>query len=356
MKTRVLHISETFAGGVYLYIKDICKYTEENENVENFVIYSGKRKGTAFEKFPKDFSQNTKLIQIDMEREISPIKDLISAVRISKLIKEIGPNVIHLHSSKGGVLGRIASRNYSGAKLFYTPNGYSFVRKDISRFKRSMFKLIESAITKIFGGITIACGDTEYEHAKKIGKAILIRNGVNIANISKYYEESKSGKITIGTVGRLSHQKNPILFNRIANKFKEVDFVWVGDGKLKNVLDSKNISVTGWLSRDEVLQEVNKFDVYLQTSLWEGLPFSIIEAMALKKPIVANNVIGNKDAVFNEKNGYLCESLHDFENAIRKLITDTSIKKEMGNQSFEIAKELFDRNRNLKELFEVYSK
>jgi len=102
-KIKVLHISETFAAGVYTYIKDICQYFDTISTVESFVIYSGKREDTEPEKFSKDFSKNTSLFQIQMEREISPFKDLKSLRLISKQIKKIKPDVIHLHSSKAGI-------------------------------------------------------------------------------------------------------------------------------------------------------------------------------------------------------------------------------------------------------------
>ena len=353
-RIKVLHISETFAAGVYTYIRDICRFMEESQNVDNYVIYSGLREDTNIDKFPEDFSSNTKLIQINMKREISPFYDIKATRELAKQIKEIKPDAIHLHSSKAGVLGRIAARGYKDAKLYYTPNGYSFVREDISKFKRSIFRLIERGVNKTFGGVTIACGDTEFEHAKKLGKSLLVRNGVNIEEVSQFSKNEKSTDILIGSVGRLSSQKNPAFFNEVAQRFPDVKFIWIGDGELKNLITSENISITGWLTREEVLKQVNTFSIYLQTSLWEGLPFTIIEAMVLKRPVIATNVIGNKDAVYHESNGFLCETVDDFEKSIRALIEDPSLRKEMGKQSFERAKKLFDRDKNFLDLYNIY--
>lgn len=353
-KIKILHISETFAAGVYTYIKDICDFFDNDPDFENYVIYSGEREDTDKRKFSADFSQKTTLLEVKMEREISPLKDLAAIFSISRSIKKIKPDIIHLHSSKAGVLGRIASIIYPHARVYYTPNGYSFVRQDVSNFKRLLYKFIELNINRFFGGITIACGDTEFEYAKKLGPAVLVRNGINIKNVRKFIRKKESDQFIIGTVGRMSPQKNPELFNEIALKFPNIKFVWVGDGELRNTIKASNVLIKGWIPREKVLDLINDFDIYIQTSLWEGLPFTIIEAMALKKPIIATNVIGNKDAIKHDYNGYVCDNLIDFEKYISKIIQDNELGIEMGENSQIRADKLFDRDKNFKQLDLIY--
>lgn len=355
MKTiKILHISETFAAGVYTYIKDICGFFDNDPQFESYVIYSGNREDTNREKFEIDFSKKVHLKEISMQREISIVQDFRSIVSISKEIRKIKPDIIHLHSSKAGVLGRIASKAYPQAKVFYTPNGYSFVRQDISKSKRKLFRFIEFIVNKTFGGITIACGDTEFEHAKKIGKALLVRNGIEINSLRNFKKSKKSTVYTIGTVGRISPQKNPDLFNKIAEKFPNIKFYWIGDGEQKSKLSSNNIEITGWLNRENALEMVANLDLYIQTSSWEGLPFTIIEAMTIGKPIIATNVIGNKDAVKHGYNGYVCDSVQDFQKYIQLLKDNVDLKKSYGENSFIRANNLFDRNKNFIDLRNTY--
>src|SRR5690606_9712262 len=159
---------------------------------------------------------------------------------------EIKPDIIHLHSSKAGVLGRIASILFPKVKVFYTPHGYAFTREDISKFKKKLYWNIEKYVTKIFGGTTIACGDTEYEYALNIGPAVLVRNSVKPITIkNEDKDELEDREVLIGTIGRISAQKNPKLFNEIARHFPDIKFIWIGDGELKNSLTSRNITVTG---------------------------------------------------------------------------------------------------------------
>ena len=354
-KIKVLHITEPFAAGVYNYVREICGFLNNHDQFETYVIYSPERKGTDMEKIKKDFSQKTTLIQVPMSREINFKSDYQGIVSLIKEIKQIKPDIIHLHSSKASILGRIAYFFTGKANLYYTPNGYSFLRQDIGNKKKRFYFLVEKWVAKLFGGTTIACGDTEFEHAKKIGKALLVRNGVPVDYIAQYRSDiEKTAKFTIGTMGRLSPQKNPKLFNEVALAFPDFNFVWIGAGQLQTDLTSSNVTITGWKTHKEALELVNTFDVYIQTSLWEGLPFTIIEAMALSKPVLATNVVGNKDAVKDGYTGYLCETVEEFTDALKTLSSNSGQLKEFSANSLTRAKALFDKDKNFEELITIY--
>lgn len=358
---KVLHITESLGGGVYTYFNDLSEFMLSkgfNKGIENILIYSPKRVELDKVKMQNELSEAFLLHEVCMEREISPFKDLKAVFNLIREIKKIQPDILHLHSSKAGVLGRIASIFFPKIKVYYTPHGYSFVREDISKSKKKLFWNIEKYVSRIFGGTTIACGDTEYEFAEKLGPSLLIRNGVRTNDISEFKlagnNNINNGEIIIGTIGRLSAQKNPELFNQVARYFPEIKFIWIGDGELRNSLNSNNIRVTGWLDKKDVLEITNSFNIYIQTSLWEGLPFTILEAMSLGKPIVATNVIGNKDAVLNGVNGYLCNNANDFKIAISKILLDKELYLDFSNNSLHRAKSKFDLETNFGRLIEIY--
>lgn len=353
-KLKVLHVSETFITGVYTYIKTICAFTAKHPRLETTIIYSPNREGTADLDFDQDFDASVTLIPLSMQREVSPLEDYQSLQALKKLIRSIQPDVIHLHSSKAGILGRVASRVCPSARVYYTPNGYAFLRQDVSQLKRKLFYTFEKYTAKLYGGTTIACGDTEFYHAKKIGKSVMVRNGIDLNELQPLKTSLPVRLKTVVTLGRISAQKNPELFNAIAQKFPELDFVWIGDGELRHLLKATNIRVTGWLNREDALSQLAMHDVYLQTSLWEGLPFTIIEAMALNKPVLATDVIGNKDAVEHNKNGFLCKTLEDFEKSINQILENPELLKIFGEQSKTIAQEKFDRDKNFKDLVQIY--
>lgn len=355
---RVIHVIEALGGGVYTYFNNLSHFMgadESAEQIETFIIYSAKRKEIIPENIQKEFFKNVKLIELDMEREFNPIKDLKATFHLRNLFLEIKPDVIHLHSSKAGVIGRWAKfLTFKKTHVFYTPHGYAFLRLDISDKKRAFYKFIEKYTQKLFGGTTIACGDTELKIAETLGKSLLVRNGIDFKEISKHYKPTTNNKLTFGIVGRITAQKNPKLFNEIALEFPQFDFIWIGDGELRDILTAKNIKITGWFySPKDVYQWINQIDVFLQTSLWEGLPLAVLEAMALRKPIVAKNVIGNKDVVINNKTGYLFDDINELKNIFSNLEQQHLV---LGINSYQLCEKDFDCFKNFKELSIIYKR
>lgn len=355
---KVVHIIEALGGGVYTYFRDLSTFfgdDEINKKIETTIIYSSNRKEIDPQKINSEFSNGVNLIHINMVREFSPLQDLKSVYELRKELKRINPDVIHLHSSKAGVLGRVAYfLLFKKKKLFYSPHGFSFLRTDISRSVQKLYKIIEESFQTLFGGTTIACGDTEFEIAQKFGNSKLIRNGIDINDIRKYAFENENEKLTIGILGRITFQKNPEHFNKIALNFPEFNFVWIGDGELKSSITAPNIRVTGWLFDHElVLKELNNIDIYLQTSLWEGLPIALLEAMALEKPVIATNIIGNKDIVIHNETGFLFDEISELKPYFQ-ILSNSVNRKLFAKKAFERCIDLFDKNKNFEELITIY--
>ncbi|MBS1533438.1 MAG: glycosyltransferase [Bacteroidetes bacterium] len=354
-KIKIVHVSETMVSGVYTYINQLCKYLDKTEKFKTYIIYSNERSETDDAQIKNDFSDQTELIQVNMTREISFFKDLRSLVKLIIVLRKIKPDIIHVHSSKAGVLGRIAHAFCFKSKLYYTPHGYSFIREDISPLRKKLYRFIEVLITKIFGGKVIACGDHEYNEAKSIGEAILIRNGFNFNNVSNYASSVQNKVLTIGTSGKIYNPKNPKQFDKIAMKLPQYDFLWIGDGEefLRKQITAPNVQITGWKRRDEALKQVKELDIFISTSSWEGLPFNIIEAMALSKPIVTSDIEGNRITVRDGYNGFICKSTEDYIEAIKKL-QDPEVRKKLGDNSFQMAHEMFNSDKNMQQLITVY--
>jgi glycosyltransferase involved in cell wall biosynthesis len=355
---KVVHVIEALGGGVYTYFKDLSHYFGDDEiakDISTTIIYSGNRKEIDPKKIESEFSKGISLVKINMVREFSPIQDFKSILQLRKELQKLNPDVIHLHSSKAGVLGRIACfLLFKNKKVFYTPHGYSFLRTDISNLSKKIYWTIEKRFQQLFGGITIACGDTEYEIAHKIGKSYLIRNGINIEEIRQHQIKSQNQILTIGIVARITSARNPKLFNSIALRFPKFNFVWIGDGELNSILTAPNIRITGWfMDRKDALKELNAIDIYIQTSLWEGLPIAVLEAMALKKPVLATNIIGNKDIVVTNETGFLFDDIDELSLYFEQLKED-KIRSIFGDNALKRCYALFDKNKNFKALAELY--
>ena len=203
--------------------------------------------------------------------------------------------------------------------MFYTPHGYSFLMENCNPTKRRVFKLIESVCAKR-NCTTISCSVGEHQETLKITKnAAYVNNGINMEELQEIVDQTEKvmHPFTVFTLGRICYQKNPTLFNTIAESLPDVRFVWIGDGELREELKSKNIEISGWVDRTTAIKYAVNADVFLLTSRWEGLPISLLESMYMKKICVVSNVIGNRDVIQNGENGFVCSDTDEFVKAIK---------------------------------------
>ena len=350
-KQKVLEIVEAFGGGVFTMVNDLVNGL--CDDFEIVIAYNVRRQTPP--DFEKLFDKRIKFIRVEsFTRSINLKKDIKAYKELKRIIKEEKPDIIHLHSSKAGVIGRLAA---SGKKyrMLYNPHGFSFLKKDDSIYRRTIYKLIEKLMTWINPQCTIiGCSYGEYEEAKRLSSnSVWINNGINVEKLECDIERFKKhsidfDRLRICTVGRIGYQKNPKLFNEIAKKLPNNEFAWIGDGELREELTARNISIFGWKNREEALQSLNKYDIFMLTSLWEGLPMTLIEAGALGKLCIVSNVIGNKDVISNGKNGYVFNNVYE-----AKEIIDNIHKKEYLEIS-QAFKNDVKRNYNISTMIEKY--
>lgn len=314
-KKKMLFIVEAMGGGVFTYVVDLAN---ELVNTYDMYIAYAVRKQTPVN-YMDYFDKRIHLIEVkNFGRAIDPVKDIATFFELKKIVSEIEPNVIHLHSSKAGAIGRMA---FNGKiPMFYTPHGYSFLMENYKPLKRAMFKLIEMVCAKR-NCTTISCSVGEHQETLKLTKrATYVNNGINIAELQEIIDKTEkiTHPFTVFTLGRICYQKNPTLFNTIAESLPDIKFVWIGDGELRSELKSKNIEITGWIDRTTAIKYAVNADVFLLPSRWEGLPISLLESMYMKKVCVVSNVIGNRDVIHNGENGFVCMKDEDFVTAIKK--------------------------------------
>jgi len=345
-KKKILFLVEALSCGIFTYIVDLA-----NGLVDSFDIYIVHAIRPQTPKNYKDyFDKRVKLIKVEnLRREIKPAQELKAIKEVREIAEQIKPDIIHLHSTKAGAIGRLAF-NGKNVPLFYTPHGYSFLIQNYSPLKRMVFKGIEAILAKR-NCTTISCGLGEHKETLKFTKnATYINNAINVEELEKSLSGMKKEDhpFTVFTLGRISYQKNPALFNKIAEKMPDTKFLWVGDGELKNELTSKNIEITGWVTREDALNASVNADVFLLTSLWEGLPISLLESMYMKKLCVVSNVIGNRDVIKNGENGFVCDSLDEFVDAIN------SNSKELVDKAYQDLITEYNTKEQIKRYAEIY--
>lgn len=352
---KIVHVVECFAGGVYSFLSNL---TNELNKEEYIVIYGTNRDNTPIS-FRDKFPKNTKFIPWkNASRSLNPLKDLKALWELYTILKKIdGIDIIHLHSSKAGFLGRIVSFLLGKSKkTIYTPHAISFLRLDVSPKKRKIFIGMEK-FASFFGGKIVACSQSEKEAIEEQGikNVTFINNGIKSLQIEK--KENMSDKITIISVGRLSIQKNPKLFSDIALEFidnSNIQFIWCGDGELKSELTSPNIKCTGWIERKELENYLANADIYLSTSLWEGLPLSVLEAMSIGLPVVLSDCVGNRDLV--EDNGVLYNNKIEAIKIINNFRENNKLFIFKGKKSKELFFKKFDLKNMSKKYYSLYRK
>lgn len=319
---KVLFFVEAMGGGVFTYITNLANALSNRFDI--YVAYGIRPQTPA--NYMKFFNNNVHLIEVKHFRRDISLEDLNAFYEMKRIAKKVNPDIIHLHSSKAGLLGRWA---FNGRKvpIFYTPHGYSFLMSGIGKKKQLFFKLIEK-FSALRNSTTISCSYGERLETNNLTKrSLYVDNGINIQYINsviKTVSKRKKDKFTIYTLGRISKQKDPYTFNKIASMFPQVKFVWIGDGELRDVLVAPNITITGWMSTKEALKLAINYDAFILTSLWEGLPMALLESMYIEKPCIVSNVIGNNNVIVPNKNGFLCSNIDDYRYAITTLLTKGS--------------------------------
>ena len=349
-KNKILYIVEAMGGGVFTYIVDLA-----NELVNKYDMYIAYavRKQTP-KNYEDYFDKRIHLIEVkNFGRSINPTKDIAAFFEVKKIAAEVKPDVIHLHSSKAGVIGRVA---FDGRiPMFYTPHGYSFLMENYKLVKRKMFKLIETVCAKK-NCTTISCSAGEHQETLKLTKrATYVNNGINMAELQEVIDKTEKipHLFTVYTLGRICYQKNPTLFNEIAEKLPEIRFIWIGDGELRGELKSENIEITGWVDRSTAIKYAVNADVFLLPSRWEGLPISLLESMYMKRVCVVSNVIGNRDVIHNAENGYVCSDMEEFVKAIKE--AQRGIEKFV-NRAYQDVLDMYNTKVMAKQYGEKYDK
>lgn len=312
-------------------------------------------------------------------REISPIHDFKALIALYKLIKNKNYNIVHCHSSKAGILGRIAAKLSSTKKIYFTAHGWGFYNKKEYGWSGKLATLLEKIAarcsTKI---ITVSESAKKTALRKKISqenKIMVIKNGISpYTGNSETHQAIKEklgisdGEIVFGMVSRLAYPKNPLLFLEAAKKIikthPRTKFVLIGGGALldkcltfseENGL-KKNVLFLKEKNPDEIEELLRTFNVFVLLSDFEGLPISILEAMFAYLPIVASDAGGIKELVSEGKNGFLLEtdSTEELTQKMVYFIKNPNEMKKMGEIGRRIAEENFILSRMVRDYENLY--
>ena len=310
-------------------------------------------------------------------RRIDPVMDTLALVGLMRLIRKEKPHIIHTHTSKAGILGRMAARLSGVPIIVHTPHGHVFYGH-FSKILSKVFLIIER-VFDIITDCTIALTTGERDdylnkHVSKSDKLQIIHSGVDVVKFMAPLngENKKRASLglvpavqVVGTAGWLLPIKGPVyLFKAMLEVWKahpEIKLVFVGKGELevnlkkmaKDLGVNEKIRFLGW--RNNVQEILPLFDIFVLPSLNEGMGRVIVEALAAGKPVVASNTGGIPDLVKNGETGYLVEprDVSGLAQAINKLIEKPSLRRSMG-MAGQQRSHLFSEELMIKKIDELY--
>lgn len=358
----------------------ILKSMEEGYEVHNACTDTGK--------FSDLEAQGLTMIEVPLDRQIHPLKNLKSIWNLYKLMKKEKYDIVHVHTPIAALLGRVAAKLARVNCVIYTAHGFYF-HDEMSKKQYNLFFTIEKYAAKWMTDWLLLQSKEDYElslaHSfKSKDHTLHLSNGVDIWNkfnthiISQSKTESfkkenllNDNDFVFSFIGRLVREKGIFelveAFKSVASRYPHAKLVLVGGlldserdtesyNRLMNDLNHPNIRYVGFRKDIPVIMKAS--DTFVLPSYREGLPRSIIEAMALEKPIIATNIRGCREEVFPGENGFLVEkeTVNELEHAMISLLEDPELVTRYGKRSREIVEELFDEEKVLQKQIDLFGR
>lgn len=350
---RIVHVVESFGAGVLEAVRLLAN-DQDARGLDVHVIHGHRPDTPPEEELERLFSTRVSRYSLRMSSGISPWRDFRSLAALIMKLRALRPDILHLHSSKAGMLGRIAATVLGlQARTLYSPHGWAFLRTDVSPAQQQLFLQIEQLAERLCGCYIAACSEHELSLAQqRVGatRTTLLRNAVAIPAMTEHQRHSEHVRVI--TVGRVTEQKAPWHFAFLANELggPNVRFQWAGDNQhalCAAWLGSAPVEQTGLLGREDLQRALAAADIFVLLSSWEGLPLALIEAQAMGLPALITSLPGCLEVVVPEKTGLVADTADAMKSQLLRLINDPALRLRMGQAA---------RNRMEAEFsFEAYS-
>ena len=340
MAIKVLHvIARMNVGGTARYVGELVEKIPESSLATGYV------QGLEVE---DPCVQALSVIRIPhMGRKISLLQDIQAWAELRKIIREQKPEIVHTHTFKAGLLGRLIRGRH---KRVHTFHGHLFDDQSFSGLEKKVITFAEKFLanrTDLLISVGNKVGiELRTEGVGKNKNWQSIAPGViALAQMEKKEARRKIGinndSVLFGWMARVTEVKNPFLLIEVAKRLPSVDFVMAGGGNLLELVKArapKNLSVIGWADASVFWSAV---DCAISTSDNEGMPVALIEAQLAGLPVILTNVGSNLEVVQHGVTGFLtARNVEELIDSVEKISKDSDLRASMGAAA---------RNRALKE-------
>jgi glycosyltransferase involved in cell wall biosynthesis len=381
----IVHIITRLAlGGAQQIVYELSKRLKENG--KDVVVFTGHSKSGV------EGSKNNDIILDHIiklgvatricrffRNSISPLNDLLAVFWLIKNLRELQPAVVHIHSSKTGILGRICCKIVGVERVIYHVHGWSF--SSATGFRKQFYLFLEKLFFYLTDHYIFVCKQDIFDFIsfggnKKIGdRSSVIYPG---ADFVKIIDNKKNRDVlradlglnkddfVVGAIARLDYQKNPLFFIRFAGIYsninKKAKFLWIGDGVqfdlVSELIEKEGIKdkviLPGYIT--DVEQYFSVFDVFAITSLYEGLPLTCVKALANGVPIVGflrNGMIDLHD-MFDSFFGVPFNQMAKFIEAVERARDFMQNEKETLRQESSLIREQFNTDVMCNSIISLY--
>ena len=315
-----------------------------------------------------------------MRRAIEPGKDWKTYRALVRRLKEIKPDVVHTHSSKAGIVGRWAARKAGVPVVVHTIHGLAFTASR-SRVVNGVYKMLErwaAPITTMI--VCVADAMAEQSLNERIGRAeqyVTVYSGMDVepfleAATSRDQVRERLGlrpeHVAVGTIARLFHLKghDDLLeaAPRLCAEFKQLRFLWVGDGLLRQQFERRigemglreRFILTGLVRPAEIPELAGAMDILVHPSRREGLARALPQGQLAGAPVVAYDIDGNREGLVDGKTGFLVPAFDrgKLSEKLGVLLKDVALRRRMGEAGRAFAAERFSAEVMVEALDRVY--
>ncbi len=326
-------------------------------------------------------SPETLTVVPKLVRPIHPLKDFLAQQKLEKLFREQKPDIVHTHSGKAGILGRLAAKRASVPIIIHTIHGPSFgsFQNGLSNF---IFRTAEKKAALVTDHFIVVADAMKNQYLAagigKLGQYTKIFSGFPLEPFLDAKNDLELRKklglapddFVIGKIARLfklkGHDDLFAIAPELVRQNPKIKFLLVGDGewraRFQNLATSlgleTNFVFTGLVPPNEVPKYVGIMDALVHLSLREGLPRALPQALAASKPVIAYDCDGAHEVCLDGETGFLIQpgDLKSLTEKIIRLANDSSLREKLGRSGSDFVRKNFAVEKMVDGIYSLYLK